>query len=120
MKSARKEMIDGQEYFIVLRDVTMDSHPAYTGETRLVASAGRGEKFTPQFKGSTTKSAQAILKLICFDCDSALSSLEGIDELARLRGAEVFAHVEALTDRKSTRLNSSHLVISSAVFCLNK
>src|SRR5256885_11009061 len=25
-----------------------------------------------------------------------------------------------LTDRKSTRLNSSHLVISYAVFCLNK
>jgi phosphoserine phosphatase len=37
------------------------------------------------------------LKLICFDCDSTLSSIEGIDELARLRGAEVFAHVEALT-----------------------
>src|SRR5256885_10234315 len=29
-------------------------------------------------------------------------------------------HVSALTeDRKSTRLNSSHLVISYAVFCLN-
>src|SRR5256885_11314415 len=29
-------------------------------------------------------------------------------------------YVEALTDRKSTRLNSSHLVISYAVFCLKK
>src|SRR5256885_4975788 len=28
--------------------------------------------------------------------------------------------VEALRDRKSTRLNSSHLVISYAVFCLKK
>src|SRR2546426_5527606 len=28
--------------------------------------------------------------------------------------------VEATTDRKSTRLNSSHLVISYAVFCLKK
>jgi phosphoserine phosphatase len=37
------------------------------------------------------------LKLICFDCDSTLSSIEGIDELARLRGPEVFAKVEALT-----------------------
>src|SRR5256885_6463580 len=27
---------------------------------------------------------------------------------------------DALTDRKSTRLNSSHLVISYAVFCLKK
>jgi len=37
------------------------------------------------------------LKLICFDCDTTLSSIEGIDELARLRGPEVFARVEALT-----------------------
>ena len=37
------------------------------------------------------------MKLICFDCDNTLSSIEGIDELARLRGADVFARVEALT-----------------------
>src|SRR2546426_8115955 len=29
-------------------------------------------------------------------------------------------HAHALGDRKSTRLNSSHLVISYAVFCLKK
>jgi large subunit ribosomal protein L31 len=50
MKSARKEKIDGLDYFVVLRDVTMDSHPAYTGEKRLVDSAGRVEKFTTKFK----------------------------------------------------------------------
>ena len=56
IKSARKETIDGQEYFIVLRDVTMDSHPAYTGEKRLVDTAGRVEKFTSKFKrGATAK-----------------------------------------------------------------
>src|SRR5256885_12876564 len=33
---------------------------------------------------------------------------------------EEAAEVEAITDRKSTRLNSSHLVISYAVFCLKK
>jgi large subunit ribosomal protein L31 len=55
MKSARKESIDGKEYFIVLRDVTMDSHPAYTGEKRLVDTAGRVEKFTSKFKRSTKK-----------------------------------------------------------------
>jgi phosphoserine phosphatase len=38
------------------------------------------------------------LKLICFDCDSTLSSIEGIDELARLRGPEVYSRVEALTN----------------------
>ena len=50
MKSSRKESIDGVEYFVVLRDVTMDSHPAYTGEKRLVDTAGRVEKFTSKFK----------------------------------------------------------------------
>ena len=53
MKSPRKEKIDGVEYFIVLRDVTMDSHPAYTGEKRLVDTAGRVEKFTSKFKRGT-------------------------------------------------------------------
>lgn len=37
-------------------------------------------------------------KLIFFDCDSTLSAIEGIDELARLRGAEVLAQVAALTN----------------------
>jgi large subunit ribosomal protein L31 len=55
MKSARKEQIDGVEYYIVPRDVTMDSHPAYTGEKRLVDTAGRVEKFTTKFKRVTTK-----------------------------------------------------------------
>ncbi|MFZ9683236.1 MAG: type B 50S ribosomal protein L31 [Cephaloticoccus sp.] len=50
MKSARKEQIDGEEYFVIVRDVTMDSHPAYTGEKRLVDTAGRVEKFTNKFK----------------------------------------------------------------------
>jgi phosphoserine phosphatase len=36
-------------------------------------------------------------KLIIFDCDSTLSAIEGIDELGRLRGPEVFARVEAMT-----------------------
>ena len=55
MKTARKEQIDGVEYFVSLRDVTMDSHPAYTGEKRLVDTAGRVEKFTTKFKRTTAK-----------------------------------------------------------------
>ena len=58
MKSARKETIDGVEHFVVLRDVTMDSHPAYTGEKRLVDTAGRVEKFTSKFKRTTAKAAK--------------------------------------------------------------
>lgn len=36
-------------------------------------------------------------KLVIFDCDSTLSAIEGIDELARGRGPQVFAEVEAMT-----------------------
>jgi len=35
--------------------------------------------------------------LIFFDCDSTLSTIEGIDELARARGEDIFKQVEALT-----------------------
>jgi large subunit ribosomal protein L31 len=50
MKSDRKETIDGIEYFVVVRDITMDSHPVYTGEKRFVDSAGRVEKFQNKFR----------------------------------------------------------------------
>jgi len=43
-------MIDGVEYQVVLRDVTADSHPAYTGEKRFVDTAGRVEKFQTKFR----------------------------------------------------------------------
>ena len=50
MKSDRKETIDGVEYDVVVRDITMDSHPVYTGEKRFVDSAGRVEKFQNKFR----------------------------------------------------------------------
>jgi phosphoserine phosphatase len=37
-------------------------------------------------------------KLIIFDCDSTLSAIEGIDELAREKSADTFSEVAALTD----------------------
>ncbi len=55
MKSQRVEKIDGEDFFVVVRDVTMDSHPAYTGEKRLVDTAGRVEKFTSKFKRAAKK-----------------------------------------------------------------
>ncbi|MEZ7957966.1 MAG: HAD-IB family phosphatase [Rubritalea sp.] len=42
-------------------------------------------------KNSTTK-------LIIFDCDSTLSAIEGIDELAREQGDAIFSEVVALTN----------------------
>src|SRR5256885_8267916 len=38
----------------------------------------------------------------------------------RIRAADRLRAGRRVTDRKSTRLNSSHLVISYAVFCLKK
>src|SRR5256885_8563513 len=37
-----------------------------------------------------------------------------------VESAEIDVDLKMATDRKSTRLNSSHLVISYAVFCLKK
>ncbi len=36
-------------------------------------------------------------KLLVLDCDSTLSAIEGVDELARVRGETTFAAVEAMT-----------------------
>src|SRR2546426_3655469 len=49
-------------------------------------------------------------------CGSRTSSCRAISANTELAGATSIP----LTDRKSTRLNSSHLVISYAVFCLKK
>jgi len=51
-RSPKKEVIDGVEHFVIVTDVTSDSHPAYTGEKRLVDSAGRVEKFKNKFRRS--------------------------------------------------------------------
>ncbi len=50
LKSNKTEMIEGVEYQVFLRDVTADSHPAYTGEKRFVDTAGRVEKFQTKFR----------------------------------------------------------------------
>src|SRR5256885_9705767 len=52
-----------------------------------------------------------------------LASLPGMnvpDQVNLLSDAWAFVQAGKLADRKSTRLNSSHLVISYAVFCLKK
>src|SRR5690625_3580166 len=46
--------------------------------------------------------------------------LENLDELADLESRDTGKTVSTARDRKSTRLNSSHVAISYAVFCLKK
>src|SRR2546426_7741457 len=54
-----------------------------------------------------------------FEC--RVRQIIDIDGVRSLVLADVLAaHVMDAADRKSTRLNSSHLVISYAVFCLKK
>lgn len=48
-QSKKFENIDGIDHHLIVRDVTMDSHPAYTGEKRFVDTAGRVEKFQSRF-----------------------------------------------------------------------
>src|SRR5207249_10992586 len=43
-----------------------------------------------------------------------------LTEIVRRLGAMGYDRVPTVTDRKSTRLNSSHVSISYAVFCLKK
>ncbi len=49
MKSPDTELIDGQEHFVVQCSVTADSHPAFTGEKRLIDTAGRIDKFKQRY-----------------------------------------------------------------------
>src|SRR5256885_13033135 len=56
-----------------------------------------------------------IHKFPCVGLRKALGYMQSPQKSKRSRGRHV-----AQADRKSTRLNSSHLVISYAVFCLKK
>ena len=47
--SKKSENIDGVDHHVLVRDITMDSHPAFTGEKRFVDTAGRVEKFQSKF-----------------------------------------------------------------------
>src|SRR5256885_12138559 len=71
--------------------------------------------YTTLFRSIASRAAGFIAKR--FDGKLGTVSEDGQALLAQLRGQSE-AVVQA--DRKSTRLNSSHLVISYAVFCLKK
>src|SRR5438034_3712099 len=52
--------------------------------------------------------------------DGELAALNNIDIVCEVEGQTAIQTIVAEGDRKSTRLNSSHTVISYAVFCLKK
>ncbi|MEM1059938.1 MAG: type B 50S ribosomal protein L31 [Verrucomicrobiota bacterium] len=49
MTSDKTKMIGDEQYYVVSCSVTSDSHPAYTGEQRLVDTAGRIDKFKQRY-----------------------------------------------------------------------
>lgn len=48
-KTGSSKTIDGVEHFIVNLDISAYSHPFYTGQKRLVDTAGRVEKFMRRY-----------------------------------------------------------------------
>src|SRR5690242_21187555 len=59
--------------------------------------------------------------IIVQDVDAAPAHARGLDHRGERRlPGDVRLERDALADRKSTRLNSSHMSISYAVFCLKK
>jgi large subunit ribosomal protein L31 len=48
-KTASTKMVDGVEHFVVNLEISAYSHPFYTGQKRLVDTAGRVEKFMRRY-----------------------------------------------------------------------
>lgn len=49
MKSGTTRTIDGVEHYVVNVEISSFSHPFYTGQKRLVDTAGRVEKFMRRY-----------------------------------------------------------------------
>ena len=72
------------------------------------------DNLNSDISGDTKQSQDCVLR-----CDKI--SRHGRDDLPNINPSiAVSSSINLLRDRKSTRLNSSHLVISYAVFCLKK
>src|SRR5256885_10753999 len=79
--------------------------------TTLFRSAGTDTLRIEQIRGQTS----TVVLSACAGVSIKLESF-GLGDSTYARNSGNFKHA----DRKSTRLNSSHLVISYAVFCLKK
>src|SRR5256885_5655718 len=89
-------------------------HSAPRPDTPGSCGSGTSGKSDTRYRTPHTPPCRAAPSTRCgiAPCTPALS--------AAAASLDVFAGTAPLLDRKSTRLNSSHLVISYAVFCLKK
>src|SRR5688572_32062186 len=80
--------------------------------------------YTTLFRSLDPPAALTELAALCGEAELVLTSDSGPRHVARAVGAAVVSVAGPTdprhTDRKSTRLNSSHSQISYAVFCLKK
>src|SRR2546429_6608445 len=74
--------------------------------------------YTTLFRSVNTWNVRAVQSVLCERAKIFLDRL-GQDD-GEVRAKIVSREIEAFSDRKSTRLNSSHGYISYAVFCLKK
>src|SRR3989454_6570304 len=81
-------------------------------------STRRGGLVVMKGNGSTLIELLIVMALIGLLATIAIPKLANTKERAQV--AALKSDLRNLVDRKSTRLNSSHLVISYAVFCLKK
>lgn len=49
MKTAETRVVDGVEHYVVNVEISAFSHPFYTGQKKIVDSAGRVEKFMRRY-----------------------------------------------------------------------
>ena len=59
MTSEERRDVDGVEAYVVRLDITADSHPFFTGEQRIVDTAGRVERFRRRYQRSGGAAAEA-------------------------------------------------------------
>src|ERR1039458_10663998 len=99
-----------------MRDFRTYSEAKREGD-KLVADLAKGSRVTALTPGQANDALAALERLQGFyqSTGRRVSLLAGISEYC-----EASAKLGGYTDRKSTRLNSSHLGISYAVFCFKK
>ena len=62
MTSEERKTVDGVEAYVVRLDITADSHPFFTGEQRIVDTAGRVERFRRRYQrggGAASETTEA-------------------------------------------------------------
>ena len=61
-KTSSTKMVDGVEHFVVNLEISAYSHPFYTGQKRLVDTAGRVEKFMRRYGDQMKKQGEKPVK----------------------------------------------------------